>query len=299
MTGTPVGSSATAPASHTAVAVAQREWADWQNFEHNTAQSACFSQNDLVSAIDRHRLIVEQLGLHDRVSVGDLAELAGTSEMTIRRDLEQLESRGALRRVHGGAVNVALGGADLPYGIRELTNIDAKERIGKAAADTLLNGETVILDTGSTTVAIAKAMVGRQLTVTPLSLHSLFELTRSETIKLLLPGGQVRAGELSIVGNATEAAFTDFSYDTFIIGCCGIDAKNGATAVDLEDVRVKRAAIRASSRRIAVATAEKLSRVTLARICPAEDIDLLITDAPDDASTVARLRDSGMSVLCV
>lgn len=256
-------------------------------------------QNVEVGAVDRHRLIIEQLSLHDRASVAELAELAGTSEMTIRRDLEMLESRGALRRVHGGAVKVALSGTDLPYGLRALTNHDAKERIGKAAADSLVTGETVILDTGSTTAAVARAMVGRTLTVTPLSLHSLFPLSLSEGIQLMLPGGRVRPGELSIVGGMTEAAFTDFRYDTFVIGCCGIDAEQGATAIDLEDVRIKRAAITASRRRIVVATAEKLGRVTLARICPTSQIDLLVTDADDGAEEVALLREAGVSVVCV
>jgi len=263
------------------------------------ASGGWVGQNEEMAAADRHRLIVEQLGLRDRVSVAELAELAGTSEMTIRRDLELLESRGALRRVHGGAVKVALSAVDRPYGLRELTNSDAKDRIGKAAADSLLNGETVILDTGSTTAAVARAMAGRTLTVTPLSLHSLFPLSLSEGIQLMLPGGWVRPGELSIVGGVTEAAFTEFRYDTFIIGCCGIGAEHGATAVDPEDVRVKRAAIKAARRRIVVATHDKLGRVTLARICPTEEIDLVITDDADDADAVTALREAGVSVLCV
>jgi len=256
-------------------------------------------ENDAVNATDRHRLIVEQLALHDRRSVAELAELAGSSEMTIRRDLELLEGRGALRRVHGGAVRLALSATDLPYGMRELTNSGAKERIGKAAADSLLAGETVILDTGSTTAAVARAMAGLTLTVTPLSLHSLFALTLGDGIQLMLPGGLVRPGELSIAGSLTEATFADYWYDTFIIGCCGITAEHGATAVDLDDVRVKRAAIKAARRRIVVATEEKLGRVTLARICPVTEIDLLITDAGEDHETVAALREAGTGVLCV
>jgi len=252
-----------------------------------------------VNAPDRQRLIVERLALRDRLSVAELAELTGCSEMTIRRDLELLEGRGALRRVHGGAVRIALSAADLPYGMRELTRFDAKERIAKAAADSLLAGESVILDTGSTIAAVARAIAGLTLTVTPLSLHSLFPLVLGEGITVMLPGGRVRPGELSIVGDLTEAAFAGFWYDTFIVGCCGITAEHGVTAVDLDDVRVKQAALRAARRTIVVATAEKLGRVTLARLCPVSEVDLLITDAAETAETVTTLREAGISVLCV
>src|SRR5690606_18674543 len=138
-----------------------------------------------------------------------------------------------------------------------------------------------ILDTGTTTAAVADAMRERRFTVTPLSLHAAHTLAQMAGISLLMPGGYVRAGELSVYGDRAERAFADLRYDTFIVGCCGIDPVYGATAHDLEDVRVKRAAIRAARRRIVVATAEKLGKVAFGRICTINDIDTIVTDAPD------------------
>ncbi|MEV0413475.1 DeoR/GlpR family DNA-binding transcription regulator [Streptomyces sp. NPDC050448] len=250
-----------------------------------------------MNVMERHKFVVGLLMQQNRATVSELAQATGTSEMTIRRDLEVLESRGALRRVRGGAVSNLPGGVEPPYAIRAMSAAQAKERLAHTVVDLLTDGETVALDTGTTAVAIAKAMADRQLTVTPLSLHAAFALSPHPGIHLLMPGGQVRPEELSFYGHTPVQTFKDLCFDTFILGCCGVDPTQGATAYNLEDVQVKRAAVTAAQRVILVATADKLGRTALGRICPMEQIALIVTDAPDNSPTVKELRDHGVEVV--
>ncbi|MEV5505583.1 DeoR/GlpR family DNA-binding transcription regulator [Streptomyces orinoci] len=250
-----------------------------------------------MTVAERHRFILSLLTERNRASVAELARATEASEMTIRRDLELLESRGALRRVHGGAVNTLLSGVEPPYAVRAMIGGEDKARLAKVVVGLLNDGETVALDTGTTAVAIAEAMAERRLTVTPLSLHATHPLAAGEGIRLLLPGGQIRPGELSFYGEMAVRTFEDLRFDTFILGCCGVDAANGATAYNLDDVHVKRAAVRAAQRVILVATAEKLGRVALGRICSVEQLSLVVTDAPRGTPAVEELRAAGANIL--
>ncbi|MFD9724850.1 DeoR/GlpR family DNA-binding transcription regulator [Streptomyces sp. NPDC059072] len=250
-----------------------------------------------MNVIERHKFVVGLLVRQNRATVAELAQATGASEMTIRRDLEVLESRGALRRVRGGAVSSLPGGVEPPYAIRAMSGTQAKERLARAVVDLLTDGETVALDTGTTAVAVAKAMAGRQFTVTPLSLHAAFALSGQSGIQLVMPGGQVRAEELSFHGQTPVQTFEDLCFDTFVLGCCGVDPVRGATAYDLDDVQVKRAAVAAAQRVILVATADKIGRTALGRICSMEEVALVVTDAPGDSPAVEALRERGVEVV--
>src|SRR6202161_1395226 len=186
----------------------------------------------------RHHLILQSLQEHGEVQVSALATALDCSEMTIRRDLESLEGLGGLRRVHGGAVSLYLSAEEAPFDIRALENIEAKTAIAVAAVDLLVEGETVILDGGSTTMEVARSMRQRRLTVMPLALRPVLELDGCQGIKLLLPGGEVRSKELSLVGSLSEHAFSELRFDTFVMGICGIDTNAGATTHLLSEAAV-------------------------------------------------------------
>src|ERR1700735_856762 len=140
----------------------------------------------------RLRRIVETLQERDQVQVSELAAALGCSEMTVRRDLRALEGSGALRRVHGGAVRGFLGAEEAPHHLRALEAAEAKEAIGVAAADLLTDGETVVIDGGTTALHVARALHGRRMTVMPLALRPVFELQDAPEIRLLVPGGEGR-----------------------------------------------------------------------------------------------------------
>jgi hypothetical protein len=137
------------------------------------------------------------------------------------------------------------------------------------------------------------------MTVMPLSLRPVFELHECPGIKLLLPGGEVRPGELSLTGSLTEPSFTQLRFDTCVMGPCGIDAKAGITTHLLAETAVKRAAANASQRVVVVADSSKFGRVAFGHVCDLDDIDIVVTDAEADQQLVDELRTAGVDVRCV
>lgn len=248
---------------------------------------------------DRLRQITDAVRESGRRSVTELAELTGASEMTIRRDLETLAEQGVLERYRGGARSLLLRGDEPPFALRARDGLEVKRRIAAEVASLITDGESVVLDSGTTCLEVAHALQHRHLTVMPLSLHAANALTGAGQLTLLLPGGRPRPGELALTGPLTEASLASLRFDTAVIGCCGLTAADGLTAYDLEDTAVKRAAIASSRRVIAVAEAAKLSRTALAVVTPASTLHTVVTDgaAPDDE--VEALTAMGVEVLRV
>ncbi|QFG21931.1 DeoR/GlpR family DNA-binding transcription regulator [Actinomadura sp. WMMB 499] len=245
---------------------------------------------------DRVLALIDRLRTTEHVTVADLAAETGASEMTIRRDLDQLADQGALRRVRGGAVSLLLRGEATPFALRVHEAVDTKRRIAAKLDELLTDGEAVVLDGGTTTLTIARALARRRLTVVPLDMHSANALTGAPDVRLLVPGGRTTPGSLAFTGPLTEASLASLRVDTAVLGVCGLSAEHGLTAHDLDEVPVKRAAIAAARRVIAVCDAAKFGRSGLGLVCPATGLDAVVTDrtAPDVA--VARLRDAGVEV---
>lgn len=241
-------------------------------------------------------MLIEKLRTAERVTVTGLAEDTGCSEMTIRRDLDQLAERGVLRRVRGGAVSLLLRGEAMPFAIREHEATETKLRIAAKVDALLSDGEVVILDGGTTTLTIARKLASRRLTVIPLDLHSANALSGAPQVRLLLPGGQTAPGSLSFTGILTETALRSLRVDTVVLGVCGLSAEHGLTAHDLAEVPVKRAAIAAAQRTIAVCDGSKFGRTGLGVVCPITGLDALITDRGAPADAIARIRDAGVAV---
>jgi DeoR/GlpR family transcriptional regulator of sugar metabolism len=229
-----------------------------------------------------------------QVPIRQLATDLGCSEMTIRRDLDALARAGVLHRVHGSAVGVSLRADEVPYEVRTFEAVAAKERIGRAVADLIADGETVALDAGTTAAAVAHALRGRPITLLPLGLRTLVDLAHDERIHLIAPGGEIRHGELVVTGDLAEVAFERLRFDSFILGCCGIDERNGVTTHVPSDARVKRAAVASARRTIAIADQSKLGAVAFGHVCSVSAIERLVTDA--DAATTKGLESAGVRI---
>jgi DeoR/GlpR family transcriptional regulator of sugar metabolism len=146
---------------------------------------------------------------------------------------------------------------------------------------------------------VARALRERRMTVMPLALRPVFELHECPGIKLLLPGGEVRSGELSLTGSLAEPSFSQLRVDTYVMGPCGIEVNAGITTHFLAETAVKRAAVKASQRVIAVADSSKFGRVAFGHVCDLDDIDIVLTDAEADQQMVMELRAAGVDVHCV
>ncbi|MFI7453172.1 DeoR/GlpR family DNA-binding transcription regulator [Nonomuraea sp. NPDC049714] len=228
--------------------------------------------------MDRLHLIMNRLRTNDTVSVAELAEEHGVSDMTIRRDLDELAQQGVVRRIRGGALSLLLRGEEPPFGIREREAVEAKQRIGAETAALIADGEAVVLDGGTTALEVARSLVDRRLTVLPLALQAVSLLASAPRVRLVLPGGEVRPGELNFMGPLAESSIRALRFDTAVIGCCGLSSEHGLTAHDLPEVAVKQAAIAAARRVIAVCDSGKFTRTAFGAVCPISRLDVVVTD---------------------
>ncbi|RBQ18820.1 decarboxylase [Spongiactinospora rosea] len=248
---------------------------------------------------DRVREIVNALRVNDTVSVAELALRHRVSEMTIRRDLDELARQGVARRVRGGAISLLLRGEEPPFQVREREAVEAKRRIAAEVAALIADGEAVLLDGGTTALEVARALRERRLTVLPLAVQPLTELAGAPRVRLVVPGGEVRPGELDFTGPLTERSIAALRFDTAVIGCCGLSTEHGLTAHDLPGVAVKQAAIAAARRVIAAADSGKFGRTAFGTVCPLERLDVLVTDDGIPGSQRDALTAAGVAVRVV
>lgn len=240
-------------------------------------------------------MIIRALG-RTPISVGALADLTGASAVTIRRDLADLEGHGQLRRVHGGAVAVDLRGTPLSYALRAAENAEGKAAIAEVVAGIVVDHMSIVLDNGSTVVAVADALVGRPLTALCLSLRAAVALGESNEPTLVTPGGPVVPGSLRASGATSLAALDGFRADLAVMGACSASPATGLTVTTFEDAQVKRAIIVSSARVLLAATGDKFQRTSSFRFGEMEDLDDLVTtpDAPEQV--LDEFRAAGVRV---
>jgi DeoR/GlpR family transcriptional regulator of sugar metabolism len=226
--------------------------------------------------------------------VSALADEFGVSEMTVRRDLEALARDGKLERVHGGAVNVE---SERPFSEIAVERLEAKDRIGRAAAALVEDGETVMLDIGTTTLQVARHLRGRSLTVITTNLAAYEELLPEPKIELVLPGGVVRRNYRSLVGMFAEDTLRRLHADVAFLGTSGIDADLGVWDTTMVEVPIKRAMIAASQRTVLLADAAKFDMDAMVRVCEASELDAIVTDERVPAKRRKALDRAGVEVI--
>lgn len=235
------------------------------------------------------------------VRVSELAHRFEVSEVTVRSDLDVLERRGALRRVRGGAVPRAAAQIERPFEESEIDAPDQKRAIAVAAAALVEPGDTVILDVGTTTTAVAQALAARRdlsdVTVFTSSLTIALALESAHPrLSIVVTGGTLRPKQHSLVEPLASFVLGSIHAGTLFLGCNGVDVEAGITNVNLPETEIKRQMVAASQRRIVCADSSKLGQVALAHVCGLSDIDVLLSDNGADPDQVAALRDAGLDV---
>ena len=226
--------------------------------------------------------------------VSALADEFGVSEMTVRRDLEALARDGKLERVRGGAVNVE---SERPFSEIAVERLEAKDRIGRAAAALVEDGQTVMLDIGTTTLQVARHLRGRSLTVITTNLAAYEELLPEPEIELVLPGGLVRRNYRSLVGMLAEDALRRLRADIAFLGTSGIDAELAVWDTTMVEVPIKRAMIAASQRTVLLADAAKFDMDAMVRVCDASELYAIVTDERVPAKRLKALDRIGVEVI--
>lgn len=228
--------------------------------------------------------------------VTQLATRFGVSEMTVRRDLEELKVAGRLERVRGGALIFELE-PERPFTQTAIERLAEKRRIGASAAALVHDGQTVMIDVGTTALQVARSLRERDITVITTNLAVYEELVSAPAVTLVLPGGEVRRNYRSLVGFITEEALRSMGADIAFLGASGIDEHLGIRDSTLVEVPIKRAMIAAASRVVLVADSAKFAASGFVSICPATDLDVVVTDSGVPDGSRRELEAAGVSVI--
>jgi DeoR/GlpR family transcriptional regulator of sugar metabolism len=230
---------------------------------------------------------------HSQVTVVELASRFGVSPDTIRRDLDLLAERGLLERTHGGAVPAGLVTQDSPLDQRIAAHKPAKERIGHTAAGLVRNGETLMINGGSTTLAFVRELGGhRDITIVTNNLLVPAAVPPGAVRDLYILGGQYRFESQVAIGAVGFATVPSISADTAVIGVGGITV-DGLSTTLLVEAEMMRAMIGSATRTIVVADASKFGHSSFAQIVSLEEVEVLVTDEPppeDMAQALAECR---------
>jgi DeoR/GlpR family transcriptional regulator of sugar metabolism len=227
-------------------------------------------------AEERRARLLEILRQRGRMEVLALAQTFGVSEHTIRRDLNQLHAQGVLQKTHGGAV--MLDSARLGFEARSALLEQAKDGIGKAAAALIEPGSTVILDAGSTTLALARVLTARPLSVVTNSLDIAALFDRDPTVQLVLTGGTWVPDARALRGTAARELVAVCRADWAVLGACAIDVRAGVTASDEDDAALKRAMVASASRTMVLADHSKQGNVAPFHVAAWSQVSLFLTD---------------------
>lgn len=252
------------------------------------------------SNIERQQQVLRFIGERQRVTVADVCEQFAISEATARRDLEALADQGVVQRVHGGALALHRAPPELPALQRADEQAAEKQRIARAAADLVGDGETVFLSSGTTTFEVARQLRTRSnLTVITNSLLVINELASAANITLVTLGGILRRSEFSMIGHITEQALAELRADKVIIGIRAIDSTHGLTNDYLPETMTDRAILRSGRTVIVAADHTKCERMAPAFVAPVSAMHMLITDTDAPLAFVEALREQGVQVLTV
>ena len=246
---------------------------------------------------ERKQKILQLLAQKERVFVNDLCEMFETTSVTIRKDLDQLESEGHLRRVHGGAIiNKSLyPGLALPE--KQKLNLEQKERIARKAVKLINEGDVLLLDSGSTTHQLAKLLKDvKGITVITNGINIAAELMNSEN-EVIITGGMFDKGSSTLYGPLAEETLQHLAADKLFQGVDGIDIEIGFTTPSIDEARISRKMMKISGQRIVLADSSKFGRRSLSVIGKITDVDTVITDSDVDDSYVKGLSDMGLEVI--
>ncbi len=246
----------------------------------------------------RRNQIIKKITEKRMVKVSDLMNDFKVSIETIRRDLEFLEKHGYLKRVYGGAVLSGLYGQEPAYEHREVINYDEKKAIAAKTAELINDGDIIFMDVGTTPLEVARCLhTKNNLTVITNSSLIAHILVANKSFHVILLGGEMRHGELSVSGFLCDINLQYFNANKAIIGVGGITTDTGITDYHIEEANNRRTMIQRVDKLIAVADHSKFGVVAMNNICPTNRIHTLVTDWNTPAKIVAEYRLAGLNVI--
>lgn len=250
---------------------------------------------------ERRRLIVKQIEAQGRVKVEELATQFNISAVTVRLDLNALANIGAVVRTHGGAV-AQNNDDDLPIIVKQYRHSVEKSRIAEQAVQLIRDGQTIVLDSGTTTCEIAKRIRGlkiNSINVITNALNIVAILADVTHVTLIMPGGVLRPKSNSFAGLHAGLALQKLQADIFFMGFDGLDPDIGVMTPYLLEAQLNSEMMRISKMVVAVGDSSKIDARNLSVIAKVEQIHMLITDLEADSVVVEKLRARGVEVVTV
>ncbi|HEX8024541.1 DeoR/GlpR family DNA-binding transcription regulator [Mucilaginibacter sp.] len=249
---------------------------------------------------DRHKFILQKVDTDGFVNVQDLSNQLNVSEVTIRKDLKLLEDKNLLFRTHGGAIKTNPYTNDRPVAEKEKLNGPEKNKIAAEAAVRIDTNDSVIIASGTTMLALARAMQpNRHLTVVTAALPVALELLQHPQVDIVQLGGQMRNTSSSVTGNYAELMLDDMLCGVLFLGVDGIDPEIGLTTTNLSEARLNQKMINAAQTTIVLADSTKFGKRGLAKICSLDQINEIITDSGISPAMLNMLEEKGVKVTVV
>ncbi|NLG36420.1 MAG: DeoR/GlpR transcriptional regulator [Clostridiales bacterium] len=249
----------------------------------------------------RHEKLVALVNEKGMLSTGELCGLLGVSQATVRRDITELDRQNRIRKTHGGAMaHIRHATEDMPMPMRRHTRREEKARIAAAALELVGEGESVFLDSGTTTYELAvKLRAFRNLTILTNDIDIAFEVANSGTNNLIVAGGVRKKSSATLIGHFTEQMLSQLHVDRAFLSVDAVDIDSGFMDYNTDEIPIKRVMIRNARSRVVLCDHAKFSNAAFVSICPLDAADLIITGRELDMSIAERIRQAGTQVLAV
>ncbi|MGW4338588.1 DeoR/GlpR family DNA-binding transcription regulator [Rhodococcus koreensis] len=233
-----------------------------------------------MSATTRRIEILQRLHVDGYVEAKVLSRELGVDASTIRRDLDALVRSGNAERTHGGARPITGASTEIPYSVKETERQQEKAAIAHLAAQQVMDGQTVILDSGSTTYRVALELRHKtDLTIITNDLRIGKYVATIPAVRLLVTGGELLGSVFTLVGERAVDFLSDYSADWAFLGADAIDTKAGITNTNTLEVPLKRAIISAAAQTVVVVDSSKFGHRTLAKVAGIDEVDMIVTDS--------------------
>jgi DeoR/GlpR family transcriptional regulator of sugar metabolism len=241
---------------------------------------------------ERRNWVLQKIHIEGKVEIDQLSEELSVSPMTIRRDLDQLEEKGKVIRVHGGAVGAKSLITETPFQTKESRNTEQKRLIARKALSLIHEGQTILLDSGTTTLELARLLQSKiNLTIITNDIKIAAELVDSK-LKVIITGGELQNDIGALFGPLTHHFLKNIHVDLFFLGAHAIDLKTGITSPTFEKSLVKQLMMEAADSTWLVADSSKMGERAFSKVCDLQELTGFITDDHISDETKQKLSES-------